>query len=233
MLYLVGLGFETFDLSLKAVEILKKADKIYFETYTNDWKGDIKEIEKIVGKSIEKLERSDIEENISRYLEKDKNIAILVPGDPLVATTHTTIILEAKKLGIKTKIIHAPSIFSAISVTGLQLYKFGKTATVPWTEQISNVEETIRNNKNLGLHTLLLLDINMNGEEGLEILMKKGIVKSDEKIVIASRIGLEDEKILYGSSYKLKEENFPSPSVIIIPGNLHFAEKEFLELYEV
>ena len=52
----------------------------------------------------------------------------------MVATTHSDIILQAKKQGIKTKIIHSSSIFSAIAETGLQIYKFGKTTSIPYPE---------------------------------------------------------------------------------------------------
>ncbi len=232
MLYLIGLGFDGKDISVKGLETAKKCEKLYCELYTSDWKGDIKELEEKIGKRIEILERSDLEENLDELLEKNKNIdfAIFVPGDPLVATTHSSVVLEAKKKGIETKVVHAPCIFSAIAVTGLQIYKFGKTATIPYTKQVENVKDTLEKNKSLGLHTLLLLDIKMSGEEGLKILIEKGVLK-DEEVVVASHIGLEDEKIRFGHAEELVKESFPSPSVIIIPGSLHFAEKEYLEMF--
>lgn len=36
---------------------------------------------------------------------KEKNIALLVVGDPLGATTHTDMLLRAKDFGVKTQVI--------------------------------------------------------------------------------------------------------------------------------
>ncbi|HIQ49851.1 MAG TPA: diphthine synthase [Nanoarchaeota archaeon] len=230
MLYLIGLGFDEKDITLKGIEAGKKCEKCYAELYTSDWKGDIKNIEKLIGKEIKILERSDLEENLDIWINeiKDYNTALFVPGDPLVATTHIAIVDQALRKGIKVKIIHAPSIISAIASCGLQIYKFGKTATIPWSGQVENVAKTIEFNKQHGLHTLLLLDIGMSGEQGLKILLSKNIITEDTDIIVASNLGRENEKILFCKAKEIK--NFPSPCVIIIPGKLHFAEKEFLEL---
>ncbi len=234
MLYLIGIGFDEKDLTLKGMEIAKSCDAVFCELYTSDWKGELKKLEEILGKKIKILERSDLEERLEEWIKtiKDKNVALLVPGDPLVATTHASVILEVKKQGISTRVIHAPSIYSAIAACGLQLYKFGKVATIPQTEQIENVRKVVEENLSSGAHTLLLLDIGMSGKRGLEILLKNGIVKPENKIILASRIGMKDEKIKFGECRKLLNENFESPCVIIIPGKLHFAEEEFLKNLE-
>ena len=52
MLYLVGLGFEETDLTVKGIEIAKKCD-CFCELYTNDWKGDLSKLEATIGKKIE------------------------------------------------------------------------------------------------------------------------------------------------------------------------------------
>ena len=50
---------------------------------------------------------------------------------PLAATTHFSLIAECKNKDIKTEIIHSSSIFSAVGETGLSLYKFGGTTSIP------------------------------------------------------------------------------------------------------
>ena len=54
----------------------------------------------------------------------------------MIATTHSEMLIEAKKSGIKTTVIHSSSILSAApGIAGLQAYKFGKVTTIPFTEK--------------------------------------------------------------------------------------------------
>jgi diphthine synthase len=161
MLYLIGLGLnDEKDLTLKAVEIAKKCE-CYCELYTSIWKGSLENLKNIIGKDVILLKRKDLEDGQEAFLEKAKkmDIVLFIPGDPLAATTHIDLVFEAKRKRIPVKIIHNASIFSAIGEIGLQIYKFGKTATIPLNGRLENVKTTIKNNKKLGLHTLLLLDI--------------------------------------------------------------------------
>lgn len=230
MLYLIGLGFDEKDITLKGIEAAKECEKCYAELYTSDWKGDIKNIEKLIGKKITLLERSDLEDNLDIWINEIKGYktALFVPGDPLVATTHTIIVENALKKGIEVKIIHAPSIISAVASCGLQIYKFGKIATIPWSGQIENVMKTVEFNRAHGLHTLLLLDIGMNAEQGVEMLLNRNVISGDEELIVATNLGTKNEKISLCKASEVR--NFSSPCVIIIPGDLHFAEKEFIEL---
>lgn len=231
MLYLIGLGFDEQEISLKALDIAKNCECLA-EIFTSRWEGSLKNLEAIIGKPIKTLKRSDLEENLKNLIEnaKDNNIALFVPGDPLVATTHIDIILELKKQKIPFKIIHNASIFSAIGETGLQIYKFGKTATIPFTEKLENVKDAMKNNKKLGLHTLLLLDIEhdvglyMTGADGIKILLKNKLITKNTKLIMARIPG----EIYYKNAKDLLEKTI-SPAVLIIPGKLHFKEKEFLD----
>ncbi|MBI4167786.1 MAG: diphthine synthase, partial [Candidatus Aenigmarchaeota archaeon] len=137
--------------------------------------------------------------------------------------------------------IHASSIFTAVAECGLQLYKFGKTATIPLPEKTggvlpASVYDTIKGNLSLGLHTLLLLDIdiennrNLSLKEAFQILEKldKDKILDDKKLVLMSLIGSEKQKITYGTTNELDEFDYELPVVLIIPGKLHFAEEEML-----
>ncbi len=231
MLYLVGMGFTEKDITLKGLEIAKKAEECYAELYTSDWKGNLKDLERMIGKKIERLERSDLEEGLEEWLEKikDKDAVLFVPGDPLVATTHASIALEAKKMGMETKIIHSCSIISAIAKTGLHVYKFGRTATIPWSGQMESVRQAIKTNKANGMHTLLLLDKGMPAEKGIEMLLAHGMINREERVIACSSLGTEREKIKFGRAENLAKEEFPSPACVVVPTDLHFTEKEFLQ----
>ena len=51
MLTLIGLGlYDEKDLTLRGIEQAKKADKAYIELYTSKWHGNIKNLEKLIGK---------------------------------------------------------------------------------------------------------------------------------------------------------------------------------------
>lgn len=96
-------------------------------------------------------------------------------GDPFGATTHTDLVLRAKEKGINYQVVHNASIMNAIGCTGLQLYSFGETVSIPfWTDswQPDSFYEKIVENYKRGLHTLCLLDIRVK-EPTLESLMKK------------------------------------------------------------
>ncbi len=232
MLFLISIGlWDEKDMSLKAVEAAKKCDILYAEFYTNRTETDARKLEKTIGKEITELRREDIEDDMEKILKNArlKDVGILVSGDALTATTHITLLLEAKKLGIKYKVIHGSSILTAVAETGLQLYKFGRTATLTRNFEES-ILETIKENQKAGLHTLLLLDIGLSGKEGLEIL--SGKIQEEMKVIVACQLGSQEPVIRYGKIKDLiKNKKLNKyPAVIIIPGKLHFLEEEFLEM---
>ncbi|OGI12409.1 diphthine synthase [Candidatus Micrarchaeota archaeon RBG_16_36_9] len=237
MLYLIGLGLhDEMDLTLKAIETAKNCE-CYIELYTSVWKGSLKNLEEMTKNNVQVLKRKDLEENLESFIEnaKKNNIALFVPGDPLAATTHMDIAYEAKRKKIPVKIIHNSSIFSAIGEVGLQLYKYGKTATIPLSGKLDNVKNALQVNKKLGLHTLLLLDLDMENNivmkvsEALNMLLDKKIIKETDQIIAFSNAG-GDSKVYYDSTKGLKAKYIDNPAVLIIPGKLHFREKDFLEM---
>jgi len=251
MLILIGLGlFDERDVTLGGVEEAKKDDRVYIELYTSKWHGDLKNLEKLIGKEIVVLTRKDLEENSRKIIEqaKKQSIAIFVQGDALVQTTHASLIQEAKKLGIETKIIHNASIISAVGETGLHPQKFGPYVTIPFPEKTKNklpesIYEIIKMNKSRGLHTLCLLDVvaeenkYMSANEAMKILLaieekrKDGVFTKDTEVVVFARAGSNEKKIVCGKVEDLLEKDFGEPpAVLIITGILHFTEKETLSL---
>ena len=240
MLCLIGMGlYDEKDMTIRGIEACESCDSLYMELYTSGWFG-LENLEKRIGKEIEVVERSDLEENQSRILEeaREKKVGVLVPGDPLVATTHIDLVLEARKRKIETKIVHAPSIYSALGETGLFIYKFGKTTTIPFPQKGYRPQspyDAIRDNKKMGLHTLCLLDIKkelMQPREALEYLLEieeergeKVIVPEDKVLVFVSR---EEGAVKYDTVKNLLGEDFETPASLIIPGKLNEMEKEAL-----
>jgi len=247
MLYLIGLGIhDEGDVTLKGVEAAKGCDSIYAEFYTSPWRGSLSKLEELVGKKIVTLQRADLEEKSKKLIDEaaKKDIVVFVSGDPLVATTHSSLIIEAKKRRIPVKIIHSSSIFSAIAETGLQIYKFGKTATVAYPEKnffpktpYNVIAENLKN----GMHTLLLLDVKadknkyMSIDEAIDILLeiesqeKKKVFTEETACIGVARLG-GDVVIKYEKASEMRKADFGKPPhVLIVPGELHFSEKEFLE----
>jgi len=236
MLYLIGLGLDKKDVSLKALDTIKKCKLVYIDIYTNVFYYKIKDIEKIIKKKIIKASRQFIEENDDIIIQaKKQNVAMLVSGDPLAATTHIDMMLRAKKEKIKVNIIHAPSIFTAISETGLQLYKFGKTASIPkWTESFrpESFFGIIEDNLKIKSHTLILIDIGMSVNEALSQLLEASRKRNKElkkKIVVGEMLGTDNSRISYEKIEKLMKKKFRLPACIIIPSELHFMEEDALK----
>ena len=246
MLTLVGLGlWDERDVTLRGIEAAKSADAVYIELYTNAWRGK-EALEQIVGKKITELKREDLEQGAAKIIgeSKTKDVVLFVSGDPLVATTHSALLAEAKKAGIRTRIVHNASIVSAIGETGLHVYKFGATATVPFKEKTAgeppeSVYDTIKANKERGLHTLLLLDITpercMTPNEAMGTLMElegergEKVFTDETEVVVLARAGSPDSKIAFGRVRELKDADFGEPPmVLVVPGTLHFSEKEYL-----
>ena len=251
MLYLVGLGiFDEKDLSIRGLESLRNCSEIYAEFYTNYFSGSLSNLEDLIGKKIIPLQRGDLEEIPEQNVLKSslkQDVALLISGDPMVATTHIDIILRAKKLGIPYKIIHSSSVYSAIGEAGLQIYKYGKTASLVYPEKNyfpTSPYDILSENQKMGLHTLFLLDIKaeenrfMTVNEAINILLdiekqkKEGSFGPDTLCIGVARLG-GDTLIKAGKASELQKEAFGKPpNCLIVPGKLHFMEKEALELFK-
>lgn len=237
MLYFIGLGLnDEKDISLKGLEIVKKCDVVYLETYTSLLQCDISMLEKLYGKKIIYADRELVEKKADEILKKGKDVAFLVIGDPMCATTHVDLMLRAKEKGIKVKVIHNASIINAIGETGLEVYKFGKITSIPFEN--SNVKapyNVLLDNLEKGLHTLFLLDLRpdekrfLSIKQAIEYLEKQGLTK-DTKIVACARIGSDNPVIKYGRIDKIKKIDFGKPPYcLVIPAELHFMEEDALK----
>lgn len=231
--YLIGLGLNERSISLEAFDICRKADRVYLDNYTVEFPYKPEKLEEVIGKRIIPFTRMLVEDERFTDEAKKKNIVFLVYGNPLIATTHISLILKCRKEGIEYKILQNASIFDAITETGLQIYKFGKTASMPtWSEKYKPCSfiDVIKNNQKIKSHTLLLVDIGLNYGDALRQFEEASKEKIKlNRVVVCSRMGLNDEKFFYVSFEELYEKEIYAPFCFIIPGELHFLEKEALE----
>jgi len=231
MLYIIGLGLNEKGISKQGMLALEKCHKVYLEGYTVDFPYDLNELR--LGKKIKVLERKDVESNQLIKEAKGRNIALLVYGSPLFATTHMSLILDAKAQKIEVEVIYSASVFDAIAETGLQLYKFGKIASMP--KEDADFLKYVKENLSIKAHSLILIDIGMSFKKAIEKL-QKAIEKQKievDKIVVCSKLGTDDPVIFYGniSELKDKELGIQAPFCFIIPSELHFLEEEGLKRF--
>jgi diphthine synthase len=234
--HLIGLGLEKDSISVEALNVLKSCTKVYLEGYTVDFPYTSEELSEALGIELKVLPRGEVEDESLIGESKENEVALLVYGDSLSATTHTQLILACKKENVDFKIYHNASIMTAIAETGLQLYKFGKTSSMPaWTDswKPDSFMDYINENSSIGAHSLLLIDIGLDlrlAKEQLKIASEKYDFDLD-KIILVSNVGTEKQKIVYDSLGGLPDE-ITKPFCMIIPGKLQEMEEEFLETFK-
>ncbi len=238
MLYLIGLGLDEKSLSKEAIEIIKRCKKVYLDNYTVDFPYTHQELIDEIGKKVISADREKVE-NLEIVGEAKKmDIALLVYGSPLTATTHITLIEEAILSGIKYRVINNASILDAVAETGFQIYKFGKIASMPaWKKSYEpdSFMDIVKENKSIKAHTLLLIDIGLHIKQAIEQLEKAAANKGVklDRLVICQCMGTKRQKILYRELEEIKGyTGVQKPYCIIIPGELHFVEKNMLEAYK-
>jgi len=236
MIYIIGLGLNSRGISKEGMLALEGCKKVYVEGYTVDFPYDIQRELKL-GKNVEVLDRGKVESNFLIKEAKSRKIALLVYGSPLFATTHMSLILDAHAQGVRTRVIYSTSIFDALAETGLQLYKFGKIASMPtWKGDYEpdSFIEIVEQNQSIKAHSLILVDIGLHFKKALvqlEMAAQKKGLKLD-KILVCSKMGTDDKKVLYGTPEYLRKQDFQSPFCIIIPSEMHFLEREVIESFE-
>ena len=250
MLTFIGIGlYDEKDISVKGLEAIRRADRVYAEFYTSALMGTtIREMEALYGRKITVLDREDVEQR-PEWLQYalTENVIFLTGGDAMVSTTHVDLRMRAHELGIKTTIIHGSSILSAVpGLTGLQNYRFGKSTTIPhpYTHKdrtiISHTPyDTIRSNLDGGMHTLVFLDIDpekgyMTINRGCELLMQvdsqQGKPDLEHRLTVGvARAGSPSPVVVALPMAELADYDFGSPlHILVVPADLHFMEAEAL-----
>lgn len=253
MLHFIGLGINGYkSISIHVLEILKNCDAIYlerFSAFVSD--GELNGLRSLA-------ELHDFKMNIlpaERWFVEDgrdileqartNDLALLTYGDPFIATTLIELYVRAIKNSIKVDVIHAASgITSLIGESGLHLYKFGRIITIMSELQSTvSVYNTVYENLLAGNHTLILTEYNndhrkpffLDPNSAFKALLqiekdfRYKIFFKDTFAIVASRIGMPDQKIISGRVGSLRGINFgQGPHSIIVTGTLHFTEVEAL-----
>ncbi|CAH1435453.1 unnamed protein product [Lactuca virosa] len=249
MLYIIGLGLgDEKDITLRGLEAVKKCQKLYIESYTSLLsfgisKDGISTLEKLYGKPLTVADREMVEEKADDMLleAREFDVAFLVVGDPFGATTHSDLVVRAKKLEVEVKVIYNASVMNAVGVCGLQLYRYGETVSLPFfteTWRPDSFYEKIQRNRGLGLHTLCLLDIRVKEpsleslcrgkkqyeppsfmtigvaiDQLLEVEQLRGELAYNEDTLCVgfARLGSENQKVVAGSMKQLRTVDFGQP----------------------
>ncbi|HUY70243.1 MAG TPA: diphthine synthase [Candidatus Baltobacteraceae bacterium] len=247
MLFLVGTGLAKKDISYNAIEICKNCE-LFVDRYTatiDQEKLDF--LAEIIGRRIHELTRSDLEEESKEIVERARHadIAVLVGGDPLIATTHKILFIEAKKRDVPVHVLHASSIASAIiGESGLDFYRFGPICTISrWSEKYkpTSFYETIQRNMQSNLHSLVLLDYDIETAaslslkdtasilEAAEAKHRQGIITPDTQIFIMHNISIDGEQKRLTTFSEVKGIAFKSGmTAIILPGKISDIEREIM-----
>lgn len=243
-LYIIGIGLDNEkDISLKGLEKIKKCSKIFLEYYTSRLNCPIEKLEELYGKKIILADRDMVEKDAEKIIDpaKESDVAFLVIGDPMGATTHTDLMLRAKEADVLFEVIPNASILTTIGIVGLELYKFGKTTSIVLPQDNWKVQthyDVIKANQAAGLHTLCLLDIkmkepskeNLKKEEDIfeeprfmtvndaiknlldiESERKEGVFTEGTICVGCARLGSFDKKIISGTAKELLKVDFGAP----------------------
>ncbi|KAG7664180.1 DPH5 [[Candida] subhashii] len=267
MLYLIGLGlsYET-DITVRGLQTIQNCKRVYLEAYTSIlMAADQPSLEKFYQKPIILADRELVEQGADEILAGADvdDIAFLVVGDPFGATTHTDLILRARELGIQVECIHNASVMNAVGACGLQLYNFGQTVSLVFfteTWKPDSFYNKVMENRRIGLHTLLLLDIKVK-EQSIENMARGRLIYEPPRYmdiatacqqlleieevrqekaytpntpcVAISRLGSPKQAFKAGTLQELSEYDSGEPlhSLVMLGRQVHDLELEYLYQY--
>jgi diphthine synthase len=244
VLFLVGLGLgDEKDITVRGLEIVRSCSKLFLEHYTSILGVDTKKLEAFYQKEIILADRFMVEDFAEGIFGSalNANVALLVVGDPLCATTHTDMMIRARKSGIKVEVVHNASVMGAIASTGLQLYQFGQTVSVPFFDgewRPDSFYNKIKYNQGGNMHTLVLLDIKVKEPDfdamgrnqkkflpprfmtvnqaiaqmlEVEDKRKEGVCGFDHLAIGCARLGQPTQQIVAGTLAELLLVDFGTP----------------------
>lgn len=267
MLYLIGLGLShESDITVRGLETIRKCKRVYLEAYTSILMAADKEtLERFYGKEVLLADRELVETGADQILAgaEIEDVAFLVVGDVFGATTHTDLVLRAVELGIRYESIHNASVMNAVGACGLQLYQFGQTVSLVFftdSWKPDSFYSKILENRRIGLHTLLLLDIKVK-EQSIENMARGRLIyepprymdiataaqqlleieeqrqekayTQDTPCVAVSRLGAPSQTFKAGSLKQMAEYDAGEPlhSLIVLGRQVHDLEVDYLNQF--
>ncbi|WP_459191982.1 diphthine synthase [Halosimplex sp. J119] len=243
MLTFVGLGlYDERSVTVAGRDAIRSADRVVAEFYTSKLAGaTVDDLEAYHDTEIEVRDRAGVEQTPEDILDDatDSEVVFLTAGDTMISTTHTDLRLRAHDRGIETRVVHGTTAQAAASsLTGLQNYRFGKATTLPFERSHAgdtlpdSILETVDDNRERGLHTLVFLDIDAANDDYMradEAAASLADAYGDVLAVVVARAGSPDPVVRADRLSVLAEESFGDPlHLLVIPGDLHLMERDAL-----
>ncbi|ALU12664.1 hypothetical protein EYM_06210 [Ignicoccus islandicus DSM 13165] len=238
---LVGAGLTCKQLTPEALEVIRTYEEVYADLYTSIYEGGLLECLRRHRTDVKPAYRSDLE---SDFLSDKRDVALVVAGDPLAATTHSSLLLDALERGYEAKVVPGISALQvARTKSGLSQYRFGRVVTMMYPREGINFSESvylaIKDNDELNLHTIVLLetgyDRSMKVSEAARLLLEESERKGDstmkDRMVIAmARLCWESEEIrLVTLEEAAKLDLGEPPHLMVFPSpKLHPIEEELI-----
>jgi len=246
VLTFVGLGlYDEDSITREGAAAIAEADAVFAECYTSKLLGaTVDDLESHHGVEIDVRDRAGVEQTPEPILDAatDGDAVFLTAGDTMIATTHVDLRLRAADRGIETRIVHGVTAQAAASsLTGLQNYRFGPATTLPFPDAHAvdglpaSVTNTVDENAERGLHTLVFLDIKaaddryMSADRAASLLAGE---YADRLGVAVARAGSPDPVVAADSIDALAARSFGEPlHLLVIPGALHSMEADALATF--
>ncbi len=229
---LVGAGLRCEHLNERAKEVIRNVGEVWVDVYTSPFPGGLKNCVSRIRPDVKVATREVLEGSF----EFSDSVAIVVPGDPLAATAHAALIVEAKKRGYEVKVFsNVSALQAARSKSGLSQYRFGRVVTLMYPKEgidfTESVYYAIKDNDQLNLHTIVLLETgygkDMTAQEASELLSKYEDLR-DRKVLAMARLCWDDELVVLTRLHKLKDIDMGRPPhLLVFPSpKLHPIEEE-------
>ena len=260
MLTFVGLGlWDERSITVEGREALRGADRAFAEFYTSRLMGtSTDDLERHHDVAIEVRDRAGVERDPAPILDAaaESDVVFLTAGDTMISTTHVDLRMRAHERGIETRVVHGTTAEAAASsLTGLQNYRFGKATTLPFPYVHGgdgvpgSVLDTVGDNRERGLHTLVFLDIKVRGsstdrrnaERATDEREREEFMTADyaadllsealpETLAVAvCRAGGPDPLVVADELGALADRSFGDPlHLLVVPGDLHLLEADAL-----
>ena len=252
-LWLIGIGPGDLDhITERAKRVAKGCSKRYLEGYTAILPPiEEKRLEAVVG-PWERLMRDRVE-SPENMLDEARvgSVALLVVGDPMQATTHIDLEERCAEEGIGFNVIPGLTATAlAVSLSGLQSYRFGRQITIPFSDGEylpTSPFEMICKNKEAGMHTLALLDLDPTGmgleqprpmtpREAVDHLVRMNErseefnqLVEDWQGLLLSDLGTEEERVVSGKMRSLSQIEGGHIHALIIAAEFSGMEAEAFE----
>ena len=256
-LWLIGIGPGDLDhMTERARSVARGCSKRFLEGYTAVLPhSEERRLESVVG-NWDRLMRTEVEkpDELLRLARTDP-VALLIVGDPMQATTHIDLEERCAEKGIEFHVIPGLTATAlAVSLSGLQSYRFGRQVTIPFSAGDylpTSPLEMICINKEAGLHTLVLLDLDPTGmgveaprpmvsSEAVDLLERmsdrteSGSTALDQPIrewvgMLLSDLGTEEERVVSGTLGELSEIGTGYVHAFILPAGFSGMEEAAFE----